>query len=160
MSTKIPKIKRIAHILLFVRDPEVSARWYCDVLGMQISARVLEGFYTGSVFLTFGEYDHDIALVPTKYEISHHREYEHIGLEVDCAGDIDGLRRLYGKLLKHNVEIHEVLDHGVSKGVYFYDPDGHELEVFCQLTPAGEEAIRHIGEVNAAADEIEFEPLT
>jgi catechol 2,3-dioxygenase-like lactoylglutathione lyase family enzyme len=159
MSTGIPRVKRVAHILLYVRDAEASAKWYCNVLGMRVSARVPAGPYAGAVFLTFGEFDHDIALVPAKQEITRHREYEHIGLEVDCAGDVDGLRRLYGKLLDHDVEIHEVLDHGVSKGIYFYDPDGHELEVFCQLTPPGEEAIRHIRAVNAMAHEIEFAPL-
>ncbi|WP_423787385.1 VOC family protein, partial [Klebsiella pneumoniae] len=37
------KIERIAHIVLFVADPEASARWYCDVLGMEISARAADG---------------------------------------------------------------------------------------------------------------------
>ena len=32
MST--PRIKRIAHVVLYVRDPEASAAWYKDVLGI------------------------------------------------------------------------------------------------------------------------------
>ena len=33
------RIERIAHIVLFVNDPEASAKWYADVLNMKIVAR-------------------------------------------------------------------------------------------------------------------------
>lgn len=155
----IPRVRRIAHIVLYVRDPERSAKWYCDVLGMRISARVPEGPYTGGVFLSFGEHDHDLALFPgTAQELG--KEFEHIGLEVDCAGDLDQLRRLYGKMLQHKVRINEVLDHGVSIGVYFFDPDGHQLEVFCQLIPqANGAALAELGRNQGQANPIKFEPL-
>ena len=95
----IPKIKRVAHVVLFVRDPEASARWYVDVLGMQVSARATDGPYKGSVFLTFGEQDHDIALFPTTDRSPRGREFEHIGLEVDCDGDVTRLQRRYESML-------------------------------------------------------------
>src|ERR1043166_57522 len=61
---RIPKVKRVAHVVLYVRDPEASARWYSEVLGMKVSARVAEGPYKDGIFMSFGEYDHDIALFP------------------------------------------------------------------------------------------------
>jgi catechol 2,3-dioxygenase len=155
----IPRVRRIAHIVLYVRDPESSAKWYCDVLGMRISATVPAGPYTGGVFLSFGEHDHDLALFPGTPQAAG-KEFEHIGLEVDCDGDLDQLRRLYGKMLQHKVRINEVLDHGVSIGVYFFDPDGHQLEVFCQLIPhANGAAIAELGRNEGQANPIKLEPL-
>jgi catechol 2,3-dioxygenase len=79
----IPRVKRVAHVVLYVADPEASARWYSDVLGMTVSARVAEGPYKGGVFMSFGEHDHDLAFFPAPPEDRPAR-YEHIGLEVDC----------------------------------------------------------------------------
>ena len=157
---RIPKIKHIAHVVLYVREPEASARWYGEVLGMKVSARVPEGIYKGGIFMTFGEYDHDIALFPAKDDAPRGKEFEHIGLQVDCENDVDSLRRLYGWLIQNKVRIHEVLDHGVSTGIYFYDPDGHQLEVFCQRVPfAGGAAIEEIGRNQGKALNIPFQPL-
>lgn len=132
MAIQIPKVKRIAHIALFVKDPEASAKWYGDVLGMMVSARAGDGPYSGGIFMSFGVSDHDIGLFKCPPEASHGMEFEHIGLELDCNADLGSLKEFYGHLLKQNVKIHEILHHGVSKGIYFFDPDGHMLEVFCQ----------------------------
>ena len=156
----IPKVRRIAHVVLYVSDPESSARWYGQVLGMQISARVPDGPYRGGVFLSFGQQDHDIALFPSASTAARGKEFEHIGLEVDCDGDIDHLRRLYGVMLRHDVKINEVLDHGVSIGIYFFDPDGHQLEVFCQLIPPTDgRAIAELSRNQGQANPIKLEPL-
>jgi catechol 2,3-dioxygenase len=155
----IPKIRRVAHVVLYALDPEKSARWYCEVLGMQVSARVPDGPYRGGVFLSFGEHDHDLALFPSSHA-QRGQEFEHIGLEVACDNDLEQLRRLYGSMLRHNVRIHEVLDHGVSIGIYFFDPDGHQLEVFCQLVdPAKGAAIAELTRNEGQANPIQLEPL-
>ncbi len=157
---RIPRVKRIAHIVLYVRDPEASARWYGEVLGMKVSARVSEGPYRGGVFLSFGESDHDIALFPASGESPRGKEFEHIGLQVDCDNDIESLRRLYGWMIQKNVKINEVLDHGVSTGIYFFDPDGHQLEVFCQRIPFTDGAsMAELGRNQGQAINIPFQPL-
>ncbi len=157
---RIPKVKRVAHIVLYVRDPEASAQWYGEVLGMKVSARVADGPYRGGIFLSFGEYDHDIALFPASDAAPRGKEFEHIGLQVDCDNDIESLRRLYGWLIQKNVKIHEVLDHGVSTGIYFFDPDGHQLEVFCQRIPFKDgAAIQELGRNQGQALNIPFDPL-
>lgn len=155
-----PKVRRVAHVVLYVRDPAASSRWYCEVLGMKVSAEVLDGPYQGGFFLSFGEHDHDLALFPATSTAKRGQEFEHIGLEVDCDGNLDQLRRLYGSMIRHNVRIHEILDHGVSIGVYFFDPDGHQLEVFCQLVPpAGGAAIAELTRNHGQANPITLEPL-
>lgn len=156
----IPRVKRVAHVVLYVRDPEASARWYTEVFGIKVSARVSDGPYKGGVFMTFGENDHDLAFFPDTFGGQRGKEFEHIGMEVDCGGDLNRLRRLYGRMLRHNVRINEILDHGVSKGIYFFDPDGHQLEVFCQLTPpAGGKAIEELGRNEGQANPTTLEPI-
>lgn len=127
-------VARIAHIVLFVKDPEASARWYCDILNMKITARAADGPYKGGVFLSFGLSDHDIALFPGEPDASRGKEFEHIGF-IMAGTDMDDLRRNRDFFAEHGVEIAEILDHGVSVGIYFLDPDGHMLEVFCQNVP-------------------------
>ncbi|MBU6442528.1 MAG: VOC family protein [Alphaproteobacteria bacterium] len=153
------KIRRIAHIVLFVRDPEVSAAWYAKVLGMQESARAGGGPYAGGIFMTFGESDHDIALFPRPESATTGKEFEHVGLELDCGGDITQLRRAYGNLLKNNVRIAEILDHGISTGIYFYDPDGHMLEIFAQRMPAGAATREKFKNDEGMAEPTQLEPL-
>lgn len=124
-------VDRIAHIVLFVRDPEASAQWYCDVLNMKITARAGDGPYKGGVFMSFGESDHDIALFKAEEGATKGKEFEHVGLMLKSTS-MEDLRANYAFFNERGVEIAEILDHGVSVGIYFYDPDGHMLEVFCQ----------------------------
>lgn len=153
---ELPKVKRVSHIVLFVADPEASAEWYCRVLGMRISARAGDGPYKGGVFLSFGELDHDIALFKAAPGLVPGREFEHIGLELDCSGDVGRLRQMYEAFKSQGVRVHEILDHGVSIGIYFFDPDGHMLEVFCQLVPQGQAAIAELGRNQGQANPIEL----
>lgn len=125
------RVAKIAHVVLFVKDPEASAKWYSEVLNMKIVARAADGPYQGGVFLSFGISDHDIALFPGDPDASKGKEFEHIGLMM-AGTSMDDLRRNYSFFKERGVEIAEILDHGVSTGIYFYDPDGHMLEVFCQ----------------------------
>lgn len=125
------RVSKIAHVVLFVKDPEASAKWYAEVLNMKIVARAADGPYKGGVFMSFGLSDHDIALFPAEEGASKGKEFEHIGLMMQGTS-MNDLRRDHAYLTERGVEIAEILDHGVSTGIYFYDPDGHMLEVFCQ----------------------------
>lgn len=154
------KVARIAHIVLFVKDPEASAQWYCDILGMQISARAGDGPYKGGFFLSFGESDHDIALFKAEEGAPKGKEFEHIGLHL-ASVSMDDLRRDYAFFLERGVNIVEILDHGVSIGIYFHDPDGHMLEIFCQqIAQSGGKARAELKANEGKADPIELSPLS
>jgi catechol-2,3-dioxygenase len=84
--------------------------------------------------MSFGVSDHDIALFPADEGASKGKEFEHVGLMM-AGASMDDLRRNHAFFRERGVEIAEILDHGVSTGIYFYDPDGHMLEVFCQRVP-------------------------
>jgi len=154
------KIARIAHVVLYVADPEASSAWYGDVLGMTVVARVPDGPYKGGVFMSFGESDHDIALFPEEPGASKGREFEHIGLEL-ASTDLDDLRKMLVSFQEKGVRLHETLDHGVSVGIYFYDPDGHMLEVFHQTVPrSGGAAIDQLSRNKGKADLVDLAALT
>ena len=45
------------------------------------------------------------------------------------------LRAAYQELKEKNIPISFTVNHGITKSVYFFDPDGHELEVYCDNPP-------------------------
>ena len=125
---KQPRVARVAHVILNVRDPWASARWYCDVLGMELMSRDEN---LGVAFLSFGTQDHDIALARAPEDAPVGSPgFSHTGLFLD--GDEDGLREMYRRVVESGTKIDFVADHGVSKSFYFFDPDGNRLEILYQ----------------------------
>jgi catechol 2,3-dioxygenase len=154
-STRIevkPRVRR-THLSLFVRDPEASAAWYQDVLGMEVTGRGAQW-----VFLSYGTKHHDIALI--RAEAGAQRGglgLQHYGLEIE--GDLDDLRRLYAMLLNKGVQVVKTTDHKVGYGVYFTDPDGNRFEFFCETVHDDEEAKRLLTLHNAPSEPVHLDPL-
>ena len=147
-----PRVRR-THLSLFVRDPEASARWYEDVLGMEVTGRGPQW-----VFLSYGRKHHDIALIRADEGAERGGlGLQHYGLEVE--GDLEELRRLYGMLITKDVPVVKTTDHKVGYGVYFTDPDGNRFEFFCETVHDDEEAKRLIGKYNAPSVPVEMDPL-
>ncbi|MCZ6873788.1 MAG: VOC family protein [bacterium] len=117
---------RLRHVVLAVSDLENSARFYTEGLGME---RMYDLEALNMVFLSFGELDHDIALIKADEEA-------HLGSQVFShnAFEIDGgeaaLRALYQRLQDYGAKIELTADHGLSKSLYCFDPDGNRLEFF------------------------------
>ena len=124
------KIKEVAHAVLHVSDVDASSAWYCDILGMKV---VIESPHFRGHFLSFGRKDHDIGLFQKADNAEHGgHEYNHLAFEID--GDLQDLKLFRKRLVDKNVTITGTVDHGISYGIYFLDPDGHQLEVFQQRT--------------------------
>lgn len=150
-----PRIRR-THLSLFVKDPFASAGWYEDVLGMKVTARGERW-----VFLAFGQKHHDIALIQaepgTTGDLRGNINMQHYGLEIE--GGMDDLRRLYGMLLRKNVEVVKTTDHKVGYGLYFHDPDGHRFEFFLEIVHDDAEGQRVLAEYGAPSDSFDLKPL-
>jgi catechol-2,3-dioxygenase len=141
------------HISLFVSDPEASARWYADILGMEESARG-----ESWIMMSFGTKHHDIALIQAADGATQGGlGLQHYGLEI--AGDLDTLRRLYGMLLRKGVEVVKITDHEIGNGVYFNDPDGNRLEFFLETELDDERGKARFKAAGAPSRNIDLDPL-
>lgn len=141
------------HLSLFVSDPDRSALWYADILGMHESARG-----ESWVMMAFGTKHHDIALI--RAEPGAHQGglgLQHYGLEI--AGDLDTLRRLYGMLLEKQVEVVKITDHEIGNGLYFNDPDGNRLEFFLETEHDDAQGKARFKSAGAPSRDIKLDPL-
>ena len=123
-------IQRVGHVVIKMRDLGAAKRFYRDILGMKITDE-REGF---GVFFRFHDYHHDIAVfkvnedaaLPQKNQVG----LAHIALVADS---LDTVKAMYQRLKAHNVPIVRTVDHGITQSVYFTDPEGNELEIYCEV---------------------------
>lgn len=120
-------INKVGHVVLNVKDVEASARFYTEALDMEVML-LREG---NAAFLSFGTQHHDIALFKAPEGAEQGKlGLNHIALQI--AGGETELRQLYGRILQQGAKIDFTTDHGMTRSVYFFDPDGNRLEIFCE----------------------------
>jgi catechol 2,3-dioxygenase len=125
---------RIGHVVIKVRNLARSTKFYSEVLGLQVMKEE-PGFKM--VFLaSHGRDHHELAVVEVGSEAAAPRErsigLSHIAFRLR---DEAALRAAYRDLKKNDVRIIGAINHGVTKSIYFEDPDGYELEVYCDGLP-------------------------
>jgi catechol 2,3-dioxygenase len=143
----MPRINKVGHVVLNVKDVETSVKFYTEVLGMEL-VNVLEEMQMA--FLSFGERDHDIAVikVPDDQPVGS-SGLAHTALEIE--GGQEQLRELYDRLKNYGAKVEFTADHVLTKSVYFFDPDGNRLEIFSQELPAAD-AKQFLHDARAVAD--------
>ena len=125
-------IKRLNHLVLWVRDAQRSMRFYRDVLGFTIVEMPAEQ----AVFMRANGSDnhHDLGLFGIGMEAPAPSAGRQVGLyhaawEVATIGDLAQAREALGSA---GALIGES-DHGNSLSLYSKDPDGNEIEVFWMI---------------------------
>jgi len=124
-------LRRLQHLVLWVSDVERSVRFYCDLLGFEVTKQ-----HPNAAFLKIPGTpdDHHLGL----FEQATGRPDErgprmyHAAWEV---GEITDLVRARQRLLEAGSLVGQS-DHGVSLSLYAKDPDGLEFEVFW-MVPGG-----------------------
>jgi catechol 2,3-dioxygenase len=119
---------RIGHVVLKVRDLDRSLAFYRDLLGFRVVGAM------GNVMLflnTGGENHHDLALLrvgdqapsplPTAVGLYH--------VAIQLA-DWEALKAAH-RILSERGLLRGASDHRVSKSLYTADPDGNEIELYC-----------------------------
>jgi len=123
-------IQRTGHVAIRVRDLEAARRFYGDVLGMKLGGEIPGQ----GLFYRFNNYHHDIAVFKAddgaEPASKKHAGIAHIALVAD---NFETVRDMYRRLRERNVPIVRTIDHGATKSVYFTDPDGIELEIYCEV---------------------------
>lgn len=141
-------IQRVGHVVIRMRDLEAAKRFYRDILGMQISGE-REGF---GVFFRFNDYHHDIAVFKAPDDAEPPNEKQvglvHIALVADSFKTV---QEWYYRLKEQGVPIVRTVNHGFTKSIYFKDPEGNELEIYCEV-PEFDWRERGVGQTNSPLD--------
>ena len=130
------KIKRVGHLVLRVKDIERSKRFFQEILGIPVVGQNERGM----IFFSTNTRDnhHMLALVPAKEGAAMPSPdqvgMQHVAFELGNFAELQGAYRL---LKEAGVKVRDTTFHGVTKSVYFEDPDGNRLEVYCNV-PAEE----------------------
>ena len=145
------KMQRLGHVVIKVADLARSCAFYTEVLGMQV---MNDSSGAGLLFLANGGRDHhELALLE-------------VGARDGTTGCRDEgfgpyrvpariARRAGGRLpgIQGAGSISFTCRHGITDSVYFFDPDGHELEVYCDNP---EETFRDMPNSYLGMEKLEF----
>ncbi|WP_028222389.1 VOC family protein [Paraburkholderia oxyphila] len=134
--------RRLGHMVLMVRDIHRSAQFYTEVLGLKVSDWIGDQM----VFLRAGSDHHDLALSQLPKDSPDFDDlprYTRPGLEhfSYLVESYEEMERSVQVLQSHGVEIVRGIGrHGPGNNLFlvFKDPDGNNVEIYCEMTQIGE----------------------
>lgn len=140
---KPPQLGGIHHVAYRCRDARETVEFYRDVLGMGFKLAIAEDRVpsTGEphpymhVFLDAGGGN-----VLAFFELPHApamgcdpatpRWVQHLALKVV---DMGSLLAMKARLEENGIEVLGPVHHGIFKSIYFFDPNGHRIELACDI---------------------------
>ena len=125
------KAKELGHAVFYVRNLEASLRFYRDVLGFEV---IGDAFGGRAAALVGGNHrtHHELLLIEVgdlPGPAPRRRGLYHIGIKVGESKE--ELRQAIEDLRKAGVPVDGASDHTVSWSLYLRDPDGNEIELYC-----------------------------
>ena len=119
-------INRVGHVVLFVEDVERATAFYRDKIGMEVVRGGAQ-----RAFMSFGDYHHNLALFQVRGEPTRgNLGLAHVAFVIN--GGVEELREVHDRLVEGGVEILEKVDHGFIRSFRFKDPEGNDLEIYCE----------------------------
>jgi catechol-2,3-dioxygenase len=145
--------QKVGHVVLKARDLAQIEKFYTEVLGFEVVMRLKR---PRGVFFTLGEQHHDLAVLEVSAEADEPKDDQvglhHVALQVESFA---ALKDSYRTLKSHGIPIVRAVDHGITKSIYFCDPAGNRLELYCDVGEDGLARLRRQNERTLA----DFPPL-
>lgn len=129
ISYTIPAGTKIGHVHLKVSNLQKSLEFYCGLLGFEL----ITTYGEDAAFISAGGYHHHIGL-NTWYSKNQSPAPKrspglfHTAILLPTRKD---LALLYKRLVDNKYPLTGAADHGVSEAIYFDDPDGNGVEIYC-----------------------------
>lgn len=129
-------IHRVGTIYVPVKDPEISSKWYQEMLGAVENFRnddkAILDFVNQSFFLVKSK-------VGEKAIFQDYKGNEHFLMTFEVDG-IQKLRELHSFLMEKGVTVGAIEDRGhPGNNFVFYDIDGNKFDVWSELSPVFKE---------------------
>jgi catechol 2,3-dioxygenase-like lactoylglutathione lyase family enzyme len=132
---KAPAWSGINHLALITPDMDATVRFYHGVLGARLVSTVgTAGFrhyffrFGAQCTVAFFEYN-EVAIQPFAIGAGtpdpRKVQFDHLSLNLPDEAALHDLRQ---RLLDHDCEVTDIVDHGSVRSVYFSDPQGIALE--------------------------------
>lgn len=137
------EIEKIHHVAYRCKDAKETADWYKDHLNMDLTVAISEDKVPSTkepdpymhIFLDAG-----MGNVLAFFEITGAKDMgrdentpiwvQHIALQVK---DINALEKAKTSLENKGIDVLGITDHGIFKSIYFFDPNGHRIELCCNV---------------------------
>ncbi|MBL4855177.1 MAG: VOC family protein [Robiginitomaculum sp.] len=158
-TSKTPKTNGFHHVAYRCKDAKETVEFYTEMLGMGFKLAIAEDHVPST-----GEYDPYMHIfldaggnnvlaffeLPNQPKMGRDRNtprwVQHIALRVDS---LDALLAAKEHLEANNIDVLGPTNHGIFKSIYFFDPNGHRLELAADIgTP------KQLSELKSVAPEM------
>lgn len=146
--------RSIGHVVLNVSDVERSAKFYRDVVGFEL-ARMRPD--KSGAFFTCGIVHHNLALFKAPADAQPAKKGQiglnHFAFQVD---DYKALQAAHQRLIAADAVIDHIVDHGMTRSVYFLDPDGLMMELYSNTFETEEQGLQFMKSTPGQATPIDI----
>lgn len=137
------QIDRIHHVAYRCKDAKETVEWYVKHMNMDFVLAIAEDLVPSTkeldpymhVFLDAGQ-GNVLAFfeLPTQPAMGRDENtpawVQHLAFKVKTMQELEAIKT---KLEADGIEVVGVTDHTIFKSIYFFDPNGHRLEIACDI---------------------------
>jgi catechol 2,3-dioxygenase-like lactoylglutathione lyase family enzyme len=135
------KLQRIHHVAYRCKDAQATVEWYIQHLNMDFVLAIAKDHVPSTkapdpymhVFLDAGQGNvlafFELPNSPEMGRDTNTPEWvQHLAFKVNSLEELETMK---DRLVANGIDVIGVTDHTIFKSIYFFDPNGHRLEVAC-----------------------------